>query len=210
MAQARSTKIISMIKWIRTSRKSITNSFSWAGGAGALIVAQAIREPKAAQIVHQGGLWRLAHASSRHAPRSDHPAPCTLHPAPCTLHPAPCTLHPAPCTLHPATLSTPTSCALIELVMPLCLPPITPPPPPNSYLMLRFPAKREQLKKVSMTLTWQPRPDSQGQNRSFYPRGTNNGEADGASSTRLSTTEAISTLYLISWCRPFGLFFSWC
>ena len=83
MAQGRSIKIISIVKWIQINRLSMKNSPSMQA-----LGAELSRRAQARAVVTP-------------APCTLHPAPCTLHPALCTLHPAPCTLHPAPCTLHP-------------------------------------------------------------------------------------------------------------
>ena len=40
MAQGRSTRIISMIKWIRTSRLSIKNSLCWLGNLDVLLAVE--------------------------------------------------------------------------------------------------------------------------------------------------------------------------
>jgi len=75
MGQGRSTKIISMIKWIRTRRLSIKNSLS-----GSVLV------PKP-YTLHP-------------TPYTLHPTPYALRPTPYALHPMPYTLQPTPYTQH--------------------------------------------------------------------------------------------------------------
>ena len=71
-------QIMSMMKWLRTSKLSITKSLS--------------------VQVDQPGVRVESGAAGDPGYLTLHPAPYTLHSAPHTLHPAPCTLYPAPCT----------------------------------------------------------------------------------------------------------------
>ena len=85
MAQGRSTKIVSMIEWIRTSRLSIKKSFS---GRQAVLFS-----PWVSMMVDGDVGWWEAHAT-----------PYTLHPTPYAIHPTPYTLYPT-YTLHPQYLA---------------------------------------------------------------------------------------------------------
>jgi len=94
-------QIISMMKWIRTSRLSIKNSLP-AEMASRNYEIGAMSEAKRAVVYVQ--VWHTGYGSGdsklRPATYTLHPTPYTLHPIPYTLHPTPYTLHPTPYTLH--------------------------------------------------------------------------------------------------------------
>ena len=106
MVQDRSTKIIPMIQWTRTSRLSIMKSLCGVGGAARhrrVARAHAQTRGDADQpAAPAGGYPEPRHRKPYLYP---HPTPFTLQPAPNTLHPTPHTLHPTPYTQKPNTLA---------------------------------------------------------------------------------------------------------
>ena len=101
MAKGRSTKIVSMIKWIWTSRSSRKNFLV---GVDHLLGASDRRGSfQKGNGLHPKPTLYILHPT----PYTLHHAPCTLHPTPFSLNPTPYTLLPQPYTLHlsPYTLN---------------------------------------------------------------------------------------------------------